>query len=231
MLGRFRHENVAIRAEAGRPVVAYMGDDRTNGHVYRFVSEVNYVPSSDGNRGSVLSRGHLYAAVFRPDGTGEWREIAGASPLRPTPGTAVPTIPAGATTLGQVYSDLGAMVTDAFRAANLIGATPTGRPEDVEVHPLDKSVYIAFTGNATAPGNLFPNVYGEIWRIEDTDDGTGTYFTWMRWKAGGPVGFGRRWTHLRSARQSGVRSVWQPVGRRRHQHQRRSTTIADTRHS
>jgi secreted PhoX family phosphatase len=187
MLGRFRHENVAIRAEAGRPVVAYMGDDRTNGHVYRFVSDVSYVPSSDGNRGSILSRGHLYAAVFRPDGTGEWREIAGASPLRPTPGTAVPTIPAGATTLGQVYSDLGAMVIDAFRAANLIGATPTGRPEDVEVHPLDKSVYIAFTSAATAPGHLFPNIYGEIWRIEDTDDGTDTHFTWMRWKAGGPA--------------------------------------------
>jgi hypothetical protein len=188
MLGRFRHENVAIRAEEGRPVVAYMGDDRTNGHVYRFVSDVRYVASSEANRGSVLSSGHLYAAVFHPDGTGEWREIAGASPLRPTPGTTVPAIPRGATTLGQVYSDLGAMVTDAFRAANLIGATPTGRPEDVVVHPLDKSVYIAFTANATAPGNLFPNVYGEIWRIvEDTGDGTGATFTWMRWKAGGPA--------------------------------------------
>jgi secreted PhoX family phosphatase len=187
MLGRFRHENVAIRAAEGRPVVAYMGDDRTNGHVYRFVSDVSYVASSEANRGSVLSSGHLYAAVFHPDGTGEWREIAGASPLRPTPGTAVPAIPRGATTLGQVYSDLGAMVTDAFRAANLIGATPTGRPEDVEVHPLDKSVYIAFTSAATAPGHLFPNVYGEIWRIEDEDDGTGTRFTWVRWKAGGPA--------------------------------------------
>jgi secreted PhoX family phosphatase len=186
MLGRFRHENVAIRADPGRPVVAYMGDDRTNGHVYRFVSSVSYEPSSDASRGSVLSRGRLYAAVFRPDGSGEWREIAGATPLRPAPGAAVPPIPAGATTLGQVYSDLGAMVTDAFRAANLIGATPTGRPEDVEVHPLDKSVYIAFTAAATAPGHLFPNIYGEIWRLEDEDDGAGTRFTWVRWKAGGP---------------------------------------------
>ena len=46
MLGRFRHENVAIRAEAGRPVIAYMGDDRTNGHVYRFVSEGRYTPGA-----------------------------------------------------------------------------------------------------------------------------------------------------------------------------------------
>ena len=55
MLGRFRHENVAIRADAGRPVIAYMGDDRTNGHVYRFVSDMAYVPASDANRGAILS--------------------------------------------------------------------------------------------------------------------------------------------------------------------------------
>jgi secreted PhoX family phosphatase len=186
MLGRFRHENVAIRADPGRPVVAYMGDDRTNGHVYRFVSDARYVPDSENNRGSVLAHGRLYAAVFHADGTGEWREVAGETPLRPNPGAPMPEIPAGATTLGQVYSDLGAIVTDAFRASNLIGATPTGRPEDVEVHPVDKSVYIAFTAQATAPGHLFPNVYGEIWRIEDEDDGTGARFTWMRWRTGGP---------------------------------------------
>ena len=186
MLGRFRHENVAIRADAGRPVIAYMGDDRTNGHIYRFVSDMAYVPASDTSRGATLSRGRLYAAVFHADGTGEWREIAGATPLRPNRGAAAPDIPPGATTLGQVYADLGAMVTDAFRASNLIGATPTGRPEDVEVHPLDKSVYIAFTGTATAPDHLFPNIYGEIWRIEDSEYGTGAHFTWVRWRAGGP---------------------------------------------
>ena len=87
---------------------------------------------------------------------------------------------------GQVYTDQGAIVTDAFHASNLIGATPTGRPEDIEVHPIDRSVYIAFTAAATAPGNLFPNLYGEIWRIEDEADGAGMRFTWMRWKAGGP---------------------------------------------
>jgi secreted PhoX family phosphatase len=33
MLGRYRHENIALRTTPGAPVVAYMGDDRTNGHV------------------------------------------------------------------------------------------------------------------------------------------------------------------------------------------------------
>lgn len=186
MLGRFRHENVAIRAEADRKVVAYMGDDRTNGHVYRFVSEGRYTPGAGDQRGVLFARGRLYAAVFNADGTGEWREIAPATPLRPNRGSLIPPVPARATTLGQVYADLGAIVTDAFRACNLVGATPTGRPEDVEVHPLDRSVYIAFTANATAPGHLFPNLLGEIWRIEEEGDGTGTRFTWMRWRAGGP---------------------------------------------
>ena len=54
------------------------------------------------------------------------------------------------------------------------------------MHPLDRSVYIAFTAEATAPGHLFPNVHGEIWRIVEEGDGTGTAFTWMRWKTGGP---------------------------------------------
>jgi len=184
-LGRFRHENVAIRTAPNAHVVAYMGDDRTEGHVYKFVSEGRYVPGSAANRSALLSRGRLYSAVFNADGTGEWRELSVTTPLRPFPGTSQPTIPAGATTLGQVYSSQGAIVTDAFRASNLIGATPTGRPEDVEVHPLDNSVYIAFTANATI-GPLHANIYGELWRLVDEGDGTGTRFTWMRWKAAGP---------------------------------------------
>jgi secreted PhoX family phosphatase len=77
-------------------------------------------------------------------------------------------------------------VTDAFRASNLIGSTPTGRPESIAVHPFDRSIYIAFTANATLGGNLFPNLYGELWRIVDETGGEPNRFTWMRWKAGGP---------------------------------------------
>jgi secreted PhoX family phosphatase len=185
MLGRFRHENVAIRIDGSGHVVAYMGDDIVNGHVYKFVSADRYTPGKPGHRGSLLSRGRLFAAVFHADGDGEWRELAEGTPLARSPRPTHPPVPRGATTLGQVYKDLGAIVTDAFHASNLIGATPTGRPEDIEVHPIDGSVYIAFTAAATAPGNLFPNLYGEIWRLADGDDAA-EGFTWMRWKAGGP---------------------------------------------
>lgn len=98
----------------------------------------------------------------------------------------MPTVPKRATTLGHVYSSLGAIVTDAFRASNLIGATPTGRPEDIEVHPSDQSVYIAFTDRASPSDSIFSSVYGEIVRLVERGDGTGQRFSWMRFRAGGP---------------------------------------------
>ncbi len=185
-LGRFRHENVALRAAANQPVIAYMGDDRTNGHVYKFVSASRYVPGSAANTG-LLSDGRLFSAQFNADGTGRWIELAPGTALNPYPGSVVPTVPAGATTLGGVYGTQGNILIDAYRASNLAGATPTARPEDVEVHPADNSVYIAFTATSTAQNSLFTNIYGELVRlVEGSPDGTGTTFTWQRWKAGGP---------------------------------------------
>ncbi len=185
-LGRFRHENVALRATPGRPVVAYMGDDRIDGHVYRFVSTRPFTPGSPDNRGTLLADGRLYAAVFRGDGTGQWRELAPGTPLRPVPDSPHPAVPTGTSTLGEVYRDQGAILTDAFQASNLIGATPCGRPEDIEVHPADHAVYIAFTAAAERGRDLFANPYGELWRLAEDGDGTGETFTWTRFVSGGP---------------------------------------------
>jgi secreted PhoX family phosphatase len=185
-LGRFHHENVAPRTAPNQPAIAYMGDDRTNGHVYKFVSAARYVPGSAANRG-LLSDGRLYAAQFSADGSGRWIELAPGTALNPYPGSEVPAVPGGATTLGGVYGTQGNILIDAYRASNLVGATPTARPEDLEVHPADNSVFIAFTANSTAQNSLFTNIYGELVRlVEGSDDGTGTTFAWQRWKAGGP---------------------------------------------
>ncbi|PLZ86759.1 Tat pathway signal protein [Fischerella muscicola CCMEE 5323] len=37
-LGRYRHEAVGVRVEAGKPLAFYSGCDRTGGHIYKFVS-------------------------------------------------------------------------------------------------------------------------------------------------------------------------------------------------
>jgi len=49
--------------------------------------------------------------------------------------------------LSDFYTSQGAVLVDAFLAANLAGG-PTARPEDLEVHPETKEVFIAYTDGA-----------------------------------------------------------------------------------
>lgn len=107
--------------------------------------------------------------------------------------------------LSDFYTSQGAALVDAFLAANLIGATPTARPEDIEIHPQTKEVFISYTDgapgsdgypdsrifivskyssavNATQPsGSLFKI-------IEDSSNGTGNTFRWSRFAKGGEAG-------------------------------------------
>jgi hypothetical protein len=97
-----------------------------------------------------------------------------------------PPVPPGAQRLGDVYASLGAALMDAYRAANAVGGTPSGRPEDVEVHPADGSVFVAFTASSERPG-LFPNRHGEVWRLEEEGgDPRARAFRWSRFSVGGP---------------------------------------------
>jgi secreted PhoX family phosphatase len=185
-LGRFRHENVGLRAQAGQPLAAYMGDDRRGGHVWKFVSDESYRPADGLRNRRLLASGRLYAARFGKDGAGEWRLVDMSSPLDPSPGEPTQPILAGAKRLGDLYAHQGAVLVDAYRAANAIGATPSGRPEDLDVHPADGSVFIAFTGASDRPGE-WENPFGEVWRIEEAGgDVRATHFRWSRFAAGGP---------------------------------------------
>jgi secreted PhoX family phosphatase len=67
---------------------------------------------------------------------------------------------------------------DARKAALDAGATPVDRPEDLEVHPLDGSVFIAMTNNS-----LHGNFYGHIVRLAEADGDT---FEWSVFATGGP---------------------------------------------
>jgi secreted PhoX family phosphatase len=184
-LGRFRHENVGLRVTPGRPVVCYMGDDRLGGHVWKFVSNFSYRPGDPGNR-HLLAAGRLFAARFAADGRGEWIPLELRTELDPNPDPKDPKpfIPRGAKRLRDCYASPGAMLLDAYQAANAIGATPSGRPEDLEVHPADGSVFISFTA---APGRSGPwqNPFGEVWRIvEKGGDPLANRFRWERFCVG-----------------------------------------------
>ena len=117
-LGRFRHENVAIRVADDGTVVAYMGDDKRDSCVFKFVAERRLSdPRDRASNLTILERGRLYAADFA---NGRW--------------LAIPSTPEA--------------LADACAAAIAAGATPVDRPEDLEIDPVDGSVVIAMTNNS-----------------------------------------------------------------------------------
>ncbi|MGB3532547.1 MAG: alkaline phosphatase PhoX [Microcoleaceae cyanobacterium] len=172
-LGRYRHEAVGIRVEAGKPLAFYSGCDRRGGHLYKFVSKDKVKDPQDKANSALLENGILYAAQFNPDGTGTWIPLTPKTPVNPNlPSTHVggmiclPKRPEGGTiavsddreietyrasfkTLADLYTGTpeeiqGAILIDAHLAASAVGATCTARPEDTDV-AADGSLFIAFT--------------------------------------------------------------------------------------
>lgn len=229
-LGRFRHENVAIRAQEGKPLVCYMGDDRTGGHTYKYVSRKPYRARARTNS-ELLADGTLYVARYNPDGTGQWLALIPETPVDPPnpeqlaggilrlpqrEGTGLATGGADTPeqiarfkqrfrTLGDLYTSQGAILIDAFLAANAIGGTPTARPEDLEVHPGDGSVFIAFTSGAKSPEGgpdtrIFTTAsrtdnkidsppHGAIYRLAEVG-GEDREFTWSAFATSGELASG-----------------------------------------
>lgn len=250
-LGRFRHENVALRLQPGKPLVAYMGDDRRGGHTWKFVSS-GVLANNLRNKGNsaLFEDGTLYVARFDADGTGQWIPLVLSTPTNPIPptvlssvefaalgaaqrdgllplprrnGIAGQTIDGGAfgctrtnqgaalpgyqnKTLANFYATQGALLCDAFLAANLAGGTPTARPEDIEVNPYaPREVIIAYTDGAPG-GDGYPDSRifqvaklstavnatqqsGGLYKIvEDDTDSLGLTFRWQRLKQGGEEG-------------------------------------------
>lgn len=86
-LGRFRHEAVAVRADAGQPLMLYSGCDRRDGHLYRFVSSGIVSDVKDKANSRLFENGELQVARFQADGRGEWLPLtpgAAVAPFRPS---------------------------------------------------------------------------------------------------------------------------------------------------
>ena len=266
-LGRFRHENVTLRVEAGKHLAAYMGDDRRGGHIWKFVSDEVVKDPEDPANSRLLESGTLYVARFEPDFTGRWIPLDAETPLRrPQPDACfsghvqVPSRFVGGsvsvgnpdrdrpdievdrwvsivesftgknfdeTTLGDLVRPEaprnarltearlteaqwrrrknGILAMDAFLMANACGGTPSARPEDLEVHPVDRSVYIAFTdatdsSDGSPDRRIFPDSamentrqYGAIYRLIEgggvgaESDPASETFTWGKFVSSGEV--------------------------------------------
>jgi len=140
-MGRFGHEGAwPAKAEAGKPVVFYMGDDSRNEYVFKYVSTALWDPA-DASRGlaagdKYLDDGKLYVAKFKADGTGEWIELSLANPLI-----------SGYATYS--FADAADIVINARLAADAVGATKMDRPEWGAVDPVTGEVYMTLTNNNT----------------------------------------------------------------------------------
>ena len=82
-LGRFRHENAALRVISGLPLAAYLGDDRRGGHVWKFVSSAPVINRASPSSSELFNAGTLFVARFNPDGSGSLDSAAAVHSHQP----------------------------------------------------------------------------------------------------------------------------------------------------
>lgn len=151
-LGRFSHEGATVTlTKDSRPVV-YMGDDKANQFIYKFI----------GDSAGSLEKGILYVANTK---TGNW----------------LPLDRKKNKILERYFLNQTDLLIRAREAAELVGATPQDRPEDIEVCPKTGAVYISLTNNSEKK-----NYFGSILKIvEKNDDPLSMEFSSSEFLAGG----------------------------------------------
>ena len=170
-LGRFKHEGAEnVIAPDGRLVI-YMGDDQRFDYVYKFVTDAPVDTSDPTRNADLLDNGTLYVARFDVDGSVEWMPIVhGYGPLTAENG----------------FATQADVLIETRRAADMLGATPMDRPEDVEPDPRTGSVWVMLTNNhdrtpeqLDAANPRAENAFGHIIQIVEPDgDFASTHSRW-----------------------------------------------------
>jgi len=190
-LGRCKHECAATALTRDGRLAVYSGDDDRFEYLYKFVTAARVHPTDRAANRDLLDHGILYVARFDADSGGRWL------PLVHGQGTLV---------AANGFASQADVLIKLRAAADLLGATPMDRPEDVAPDAATGRVYLALTSNEhrvaeSKPGHFNgreldlgpnaanprgPNPYGHIVELEEEGGDCGAEsFRWGLFLAGG----------------------------------------------